>query len=123
MTLKADGTRPDLQSSVLISANVLRGGTDAGWALLEEASDEGVSGWTVYGPGEFSESYLPFPEEDDELLLASFEDVGAVLPHVLDLLEWGNGEFPLLMQAWLHKGARKWMPWEDFSRYNVGAQS
>jgi hypothetical protein len=119
VTLKADGTRPDPQSMLRISAKVLNQDVDPGWALLEETSDTTFCGWTVYGPGDFSENCLPSLDDDDELLVRSFDDVGKVLPGILDLLDWGNGEFPLLMQAWIHKGVRKWMPWEDFSQWTA----
>lgn len=102
-----------------ISAKVLNQHVAPGWALLEEASDTAFSGWTVFGPGDFSESCPPSLDDDDELLVCSFDDVGSVHRDVLDLLDWGNGEFPLLMQSWIHKGARKWMPWEDFSQWTA----
>jgi hypothetical protein len=116
VTLKADGTRPDLQSVLRISASVFDGRVEAGWAVLEESSDPAFSGWTVHGPGEYSEDRMP-SVDGDEYVEQTFEQVGGVLPDILDLLDWGNGEFPLLMQSWTHNGIRKWMPWEDFSKY------
>lgn len=116
MTLKADGNRPDLRSVLHISASVLNGQVEPGWALLDETSDPRFSGWTVHGPGEYSESRLP-SEDGDDYVDKTFEQVGGVFPDIVDLLDWGNGEFPLLMEAWIHNGVRKWMPWEDFSKY------
>lgn len=55
--------------------------------------------------------------EDDELAEVSFSDAGRLLPEVRELHDRGNGEFPLLMQFWAYQGERKWMPWEDFSKY------
>ncbi|WGX97259.1 hypothetical protein [Nocardioides sp. L-11A] len=119
MTLQVGGSRPDRGSTLHISAKVFAGEVAEGWALLEESAVSGVSGWSVYGPGDFSESRLPVLEGDDHFREVSFEAAAGVLPGVLDLLDWGNGEFPLLMQAWVYKGARKWMPWEDSTKYGT----
>lgn len=47
VTLKADGTRPDLQDELHISARVLSGTVAPAWALLEETANSTFSGWTV----------------------------------------------------------------------------
>lgn len=117
MTLKGDGTRPDLQDELRISARVLSGTVAPAWALLEETANSTFSGWTVYGPGDFSDTRLPALDDGDEFVVLSFSEVSGALPDVLDLLDWGNGEFPLLMEAWIHHGVRKWMAWEDFAKY------
>jgi len=109
--------RPERNSTLRISAKVFAGEVAEGWALLEERSVQGVSGWSIYGPGDFSADALPVLDGDDEFREVAFDDAVGVLPGVLDLLDWGNGEFPLLMEAWVYKGARRWMPWEDFTRY------
>lgn len=119
MTQQVGGTRPDRQSTLRISAEVFAGEVAAGWALLEESSEAGVSGWSVYGAGDFSEDRLPVLDSDDEFREVSFGAAADAFPEVLDLLDWGNGEFPLLMEAWVHRGARKWMPWEDFTKYTA----
>lgn len=117
MTLKADGTRPDLHGTLRISAHILSGRIDPAWALLEETADGTFTGWSVYGPGDFSDACLPSLEDGDEPTVCTFAEVSNALPDLLELLDWGNGEFPLLMEAWMHRGVRKWMPWEDFSKY------
>ncbi len=117
MTLKADGTRPVARSTLRIAAKVLSAEIEPGWALLEATADEQFSGWTIYGPGDFTYERLPEIGEDDELAEVSFSDAGRLLPEVRELHDRGNGEFPLLMQFWAYQGERKWMPWEDFSKY------
>ena len=119
MTLQVGGTRPSGASTLLIAGKVFAGEVAEGWALLEESTASGVSGWSVYGPGDFSEDRLPVLEGGDEFREVSFGAADEVLPGILDLLDWGNGEFPLLMQAWTYQGARKWMPWEDSTKYAV----
>jgi len=117
MTVKADGTRPGGQSTLRIAASVLVGAVEPGWALLEDTADERFSGWTIYGPGDFTNERLPEVGEDDQLVEVSFSEVERVLPEARDLHDWGNGHFPLLMESWVHRGERKWVPWEDFSKY------
>jgi len=119
MTLKADGTRPVGGSTLKIAAKVYAGEIELGWALLEETADEQFSGWTIFGPGDFTDERLPEIDEDDELVEVSFSEAERVLPEVRELHDWGNGEFPLLMESWVHRGKRKWMPWEDFSKYGA----
>ena len=121
MTLNVDGTRLGEQSTLRIAATVLAGTVEPGWALLEETADEQFSGWTIYGPGDFTDKRLPELGEGDELVEVSFAKGERALPEVRELHDWGNGEFPLLMESWVHRGRRKWMPWEDFSKYREPA--
>ncbi len=116
MTLKADGRRPGVRGIVRISVPVLAGQVEPGWAVLNETTAADFSGWTVVGPGEYSESELPAVDGAD-FVEQTFEQAERLIPGIVDLLDWGNGEFPLLMQAWTHQGVRRWMPWEDFSKY------
>jgi hypothetical protein len=117
MTLKLDGTRPDLESTLRVSADVLNGHADAAWALLEETGDDGSSGWSVFGLGDYSDQRLPVFDDGEDVATVTFSEAREALPAVPDLLDWGNGEFPPLMEAWLHQGRWKWMPWEDFTKY------
>lgn len=118
MTLKIDGSTADRQSTLMISAKVLTGELPACWALLETTGDKTSSGWSVYGLGDFNEDQLPQVEAGDHLIQVTFSEVGDVLPFIVELLEWGNGEdYPLLMETWAYKGERRWHPWEDLTKY------
>lgn len=107
--------RPERNSTLQISAKVFVGEVAEGWARLRRVRSKEFPAGASTGRAISLETSCLALDGDDEFREAAFEAAAGVLPGVLDLLDWGNGEFPLLMQAWVHNGARKWMPWEDFT--------
>lgn len=60
---------------------------------------------------------MPTLDGGDESRVVSFNSAAQSFRRCWISLDCGDGEFPLLMEAWVHNGVRRWLPWEDFSRY------